>query len=66
MESHFETGLEDLRRKLLLMASRVQAAVNDAVQSLMQRNRELAAKVRADDDIVDQSEMEIDEMAIQP
>jgi len=65
MENHFEAGLEDLRRKLLLMASRAEAAVNDAVQSLMQRNRDLAVKVRADDDVIDQFEMEIDEMAIQ-
>jgi phosphate transport system protein len=65
MESHFEMGLEDLRKKLLLMASRAEAAVNDSVQSLMQRNRDLALKVRADDDIIDQFEIEIDEMAIQ-
>ena len=65
MENHFEAGLEDLRRKLLLMASRAEAAVNDSVQSLMQRNRDLAVKVRADDDIIDQFEIEIDEMAIQ-
>jgi len=65
MENHFEAGLEDLRQKLLLMASRAETAVNDAVQALMQRHYELAMKVRADDDIIDQFEMEIDEMALQ-
>jgi len=39
--------------------------VNDSVQALMQRNHDLANKVRADDDIIDQFEIEIDEMAIQ-
>jgi len=65
MDNHFETGLEFLRQKLLLMASRAETAVNDSVQALMQRNYDLAMKVRADDDIIDQFEMEIDEMALQ-
>ena len=47
------------------MASRAETAVNESVQALMQRNHDLAVKVRADDDIIDQFEIEIDEMAIQ-
>jgi phosphate transport system protein len=65
MDNHFELGLDGLRQKLLLMASRAEAAVNESVQALMQRNFDLAAKVRADDDLIDQYEIEIDEMAIQ-
>jgi phosphate transport system protein len=65
MDNHFEMGLEELRQKLLLMASRAETAVNDSVQALMQRNQELALKVRADDDFIDRFEIEIDEMAIQ-
>lgn len=65
MESHFETGLDELRQKLLLMASRAETAVNQAVQALMQRDHDLAVRVRADDDVIDQFEIEIDEMAIQ-
>jgi phosphate transport system protein len=65
MDNHFDMGLEELRQKLLLMGSRAETAVNDSVQALMQRNHDLAAKVRADDDIIDQFEIEIDEMAIQ-
>jgi phosphate transport system protein len=65
MENHFEMGLGELRQKLLTMASRAETAVNDSVQALMQRNHDLAAKVRKDDDIIDQFEVEIDEMAIQ-
>jgi len=65
MENHFEAGLEDLRQKLLLMASRAETAVNESVQALMQRDHDLAVKVRADDDVIDQFEVEIDEMAIQ-
>lgn len=64
MENHFEMGLEALRQKLLLMASRSETAVNESVQALMQRNHDLALRVKADDDIIDQFEIEIDEMAI--
>jgi phosphate uptake regulator len=53
MDNHFEMGLEALRQKLLLMASHAEAAVNDSVRSLMQHNRDLALKVRVDDDIIE-------------
>src|SRR5208282_3968690 len=62
---HFEMDLDVLRQKLLLMASRAETAVNESVQALMQRNHDLAVRVRADDDVIDQFEIEIDEMAIQ-
>ena len=65
MDNHFEIGLGELRQKLLLMASHAETAVNSSVQALMQRDHDLAVKVRADDDIIDQFEIEIDEMAIQ-
>jgi len=64
MDNHFEMGLDELRQKLLTMASHAEAAVNDSVQALMQRNHDLAAKVRADDDVIDKFEVDIDEMAI--
>jgi phosphate transport system protein len=65
MENHFETGLDGLRQKLLTMASHAETAVNQAVQAFMQRDHDLAVKVRADDNLIDQFEVEIDEMAIQ-
>lgn len=64
MENHFETGIEKLRQKLLVMASYSEKSVNEAVQALMQRNYDLALRVKADDDVIDQFEVEIDEMAI--
>lgn len=65
MENHFEAGLENLRQKLLVMASHAEKAVNESVQSLMQRDHDLAVRVRADDDVIDKFEVEIDELAIQ-
>jgi phosphate transport system protein len=64
MDNHFEIGLDALRQKLLLMASHAETAVNQAVQALMQRDHALAVKVRADDNAIDQFEIEIDDMAI--
>ena len=65
MENHFETGIENLRQKLLVMASHTEKAVNDAIQSLTQRDLELALRVKADDEVIDKYEVEIDELAIQ-
>ena len=65
MENYFEAGIEELRQKLLLMASRAETAVNESVQALMQRDHDLALRVKADDDAIDQFEIEIDDMAIQ-
>jgi phosphate transport system protein len=65
MENHFEMGLGELRQKLLTMASHAETAVNQSVQAFMQRDHDLAVKVRADDNVIDQFEVDIDEMAIQ-
>jgi len=61
MESHFETGIENLRQKLLVMASLTEKSVNDAVQALTERDHDLAVRVKAEDDLIDQCEVEIDE-----
>jgi len=65
MENHFDNSLEELRQKLLLMASRAETVVNESVQALMQRNHDLAVKAHADDDFIDLLEIEIDEIALQ-
>ncbi len=64
MHRHFETELDSLKEKLLLMASLASAAVNRSIQALVERNDELARTVKADDSQLDILEMEIDELAI--
>ena len=64
MEHHFESDVDALRQKLLLMASRAETAVNESVQALMHRDHDLAERVKADDDAIDLYEREIDGMAI--
>src|SRR5271169_7097407 len=65
MENHFEMGLDTLKQKLLTMASHAETAVNQAVQALVQRDTALALRVKEDDRVIDQFEVEIDELAIQ-
>src|ERR1039457_4412281 len=65
MENHFEMGLDALRQKLLTMASHAETAVNRAVQALVQRDADLAQRVKEDDRVIDHFEVEIDEFAIQ-
>ena len=64
METHFEHELAQLKEQLLTMASHAEKAVNEAVQALVNRDHDLAVKVRHDDEILDRYEVEIDEQAI--
>jgi phosphate transport system protein len=65
MENHFEMGLDSLRQKLLVMASHAETAVNQSVQALVQRDHDLAVRVKEDDNVIDQFEVEIDDLVIQ-
>src|SRR6201996_4297890 len=57
--------LNKYKEKLLTMGSYAESAVSRAVQAVMERNDTLAFQVQENDDVVDQFEIEIDEMAIQ-
>ena len=52
------------KEKLLTMGSYAESAVSQAVQALIERNDKLARQVQENDDIMDQFEIEIDDMAI--
>lgn len=62
--THFESELAGLKEKLLTMASHAEASVMKAIKALTERDDELARRVMADDAIVDQFEIDIDELAI--
>ena len=64
MLHHFDTDLDNLKQKLLTMASHAETAVNHAVQALVERDYGLALQVKADDKVLDQFEIEIDDLAI--
>jgi phosphate transport system protein len=54
-----------LKEKLLMMGSYAESAVSQAVRSVNERDDKLASQVQANDDIMDQYEIEIDDLAIQ-
>ncbi len=64
MIHHFDTELDNLKQKLLAMASYAETAVNHAVQALVERDYGLALQVKEDDKVLDKFEIEIDDSAI--
>jgi phosphate transport system protein len=65
MQTHLEKELDELKTRLLTMASHAETAVRNAVEALMTRNMELARSVRENDSAIDRFEVEVDELAIQ-
>jgi phosphate transport system protein len=64
MTRHFEQELAELKQKLLTMASHAESALTNGIKALVDRDDDLARKVIADDSLIDQLEVDIDEMAI--
>jgi phosphate transport system protein len=61
---HFEQELAELKNTLLSMASHAESAVLQAVEAVVNRDYDLALRVRAGDASIDRYEVEIDEAAI--
>jgi len=57
--------LDHLRDKILLLGGATEQAVQKAMQSLVERDSELAKKVLDEDKIIDQMELEIDRLSIE-
>jgi phosphate transport system protein len=53
-----------LKEKLLIMASRVEAAVNRAIKALMRRDDNLARQIKQEDTVIDRLQMDIDRDAL--
>jgi phosphate transport system protein len=64
MQTHFDEELSNFKEKLLMMGSYAESAVSQAVQSVAERDDKLALQVQANDDLMDQLEVEIDDLAI--
>lgn len=60
----YEHELQQLRRKLVVMAERVQRMTLRAVSAVVERNSQLAAEVILDDREVNREEIEIDELCL--
>src|SRR5688572_15338871 len=57
--------LDILRDKLLLLGGKTEEALRRAIQSLIERDSELAQQVKKDDKIINRMELEIDRMSIE-
>jgi phosphate transport system protein len=64
MNTHHDQELSELKDKLLTMASLTEEAITQAVKALVERDDEVARKVKVADNLIDRLELEIDEMAI--
>lgn len=64
MSVHFSQELDELKKKLLVMASNAETAVSRAIKAMVDRDDDLARRVREDDSILDEFEKEIDEISI--
>jgi phosphate transport system protein len=64
MEHLIDMDLGELKQKLLTMASHAETAVNEALRALVERDYDLALRVKENDNVIDQLEVEIDDMAI--
>jgi phosphate transport system protein len=64
-EGDIERHLNLLRDKILLLGGKTETAVHNAMEALITRNSELALEVQANDKIIDQMELEIDQLSIE-
>ncbi len=62
--THYAEELSKLKESLLSMASYADTAVTLAIRALVERDDSLAQKVEEDDNLLDQLEIEIDDLAI--
>lgn len=64
MSVHFEHNLDDLKQKLLTMASKASAAVSSVLKALVNRDDDLARQVKESDNELDELEVEVDDMGV--
>ena len=62
--THYTEEMNQLKESLLAMASHAESAVTRAMRALVERDDALAQSVIDDDNIIDQFEVEIDDIAI--
>jgi phosphate transport system protein len=64
MERHLDEELEQLNTDLLLMATKVEGAIHQSIESLKKRDKTLAQDVIVADEVIDELEIKIEEEVI--
>jgi len=62
--THYSEEMNKLKETILAMASHAESAVARAMRALVERDDALALKVQDDDNIIDQFEIEVDDLAL--
>ncbi len=62
--THYHEELTKLKDSLLAMASHAESAVARSIRALVERDEALALRIEEDDNVLDQFEIEIDDIAI--
>jgi phosphate transport system protein len=64
MDRKFEEELEEIKQELLTVGAQVERNISDAIQSLYDRNPQLAREVISRDPFIDLTEIRIDELCL--
>ena len=62
--THYSEEMNKLKDTILAMASHAESAVARSMRALVERDDTLALKVQEDDNIIDQFEIEVDDLAL--
>jgi phosphate transport system protein len=65
MQRHFDKDIEELKDLLLRMGAMVEDSIMQSIRSLLERDTPLAEQVIANDDRIDQMELEIDRRTLE-
>jgi phosphate transport system protein len=62
--SHYEKELQEIKDSLIYLGAMTEKAIQNAMQSLLERNTDLARKVMKDDDEIDRLDTKIEDRCI--
>ena len=62
---HFDRDIEHLKELLLRMGAMVEDSISDSIRALLERESAVAERVIAQDDAIDQMELEIDQHTVE-
>src|SRR6202050_403421 len=65
MERHFEKDLNELKERLLWMGSLAERAVHQSVHSVLDSDEQLANRVLAEEDAINELQIEVDDRVVQ-
>jgi phosphate transport system protein len=65
MQRHFDRDIEDLKDLLLRMGAMVEDAITQSIRALLERDTALAEEVIANDNRIDQMELEMDRRTLE-